>query len=320
MSLEDIVFETCQMRESEYFYVGENIPERKLSNAIKEFSIPADEVIYALVDATVFGSAKNGVVFTNKGFHIRNSWTGDMREGFMDWKDLQYAEFDSTKALTKNEVWIDNLQIELSGSSLTPPILKQTFIVLQEEILKYYKQDEKPAEKQQPKKNSKSKKIVKWMLASDGNQYGPYGEQDIIDMIESSQVFGDKDYVWQQGMTEWALLNDCPPFNAFFTPNLPPPLTTPPLPEHTATDEQYEQIDVNEATISDLLSLPYFSLEIANALLLKRKELGGQFNSMAEIQEVVALQPHEFEKVKQYLSIKVEQKTFARRSGRMIDY
>lgn len=326
MSLEEIIFEVCESRMSEFFYVGDQIPDRKRQNALNEYSLSGDESIFALIDTTVFGSAKQGALLTNKGIHIINSWTGEMGRGYMDWEDFQHAEFDSNNRFSKKEVLIDNLQIEMSGASLKPSVLQQTFEMIQERILDYYEQNTDQVAEARPSQKSTnaattfapSSKKATWMLAINGQQYGPYEEQTIIEMIQTNQVNGSKDLLWKQGMDSWQLINDCAPFTTYLAPPLPP--IAPPVIEPPATDEKYDQLDVNQATMSDFLSLPFFSLESSNALLLKRTELGGQFKSMEQVQEVLALEPHEFEKIKEHLKIIVEDKSNSRIGGRMIDY
>jgi len=54
------------------FYIKPNIPKSKLINAINSFCpnlSPSDILI--IVDDTVFGSAKNGVVITNDGIYAK---------------------------------------------------------------------------------------------------------------------------------------------------------------------------------------------------------------------------------------------------------
>lgn len=322
-----MIFDACSDRTSEFFYVGTNIPKRKLQNALSEFSVTKNESVFALVDTTVFGSAKQGALFTNKGIHVKNSWTGDMSEGFISWNDFQYAEFENTNRFTKKEVWMDNVQIEMSGASLTPQILQETLSFIQQRIQNYYNQiNERPSEnrqaaRQQSKPATPPPPVQEsWMVAIDGQQYGPYNDQTIIDMIQTNQVIGEKDFLWKQGMENWVPIKDCVPFNIYLAPTPPPLAAAPLVVEPPATDEKYTQVDVNEATISDLLSLPYFSLENSNSLLLKRKELGGRFQSIDQVQAVLALAPHEFEKLRSYLIITEDQNNFSRMGGRVIDY
>ncbi len=53
------------------YYHKDSIPEKKLLNARIYMEVPADEIVFGLCDYTVFGSAKEGVVFTNRGIYAR---------------------------------------------------------------------------------------------------------------------------------------------------------------------------------------------------------------------------------------------------------
>ncbi|RST71815.1 DUF4339 domain-containing protein [Siminovitchia acidinfaciens] len=318
MSLEQVIFDACQQRESENFFVGENIPQRKLQNVFKEYPISSDEQIFALVDTTVFGSAKQGAVLTNMGIHVKNSWTGDVREGFINWHDFQYAEFSHTNRFSSKELWIDNLQIEMSGSSLTPPIFLQTLSYIQQCIHNYYDQRGQQQANSHHPAAPPLPGLETWMVAVDGEQYGPYDEQTIKGMIQSGQISGTKDYVWKQGMDNWALIKDSAPFSSYVAPAPPP--ASPAFQEQPATDEQYKEIDVNTAALGDLLSLPYITLESANALLLRREALGGAFESIEQVEEVLALSPHEFERIRPYMKVAGSQKSAFQMGGRVIDF
>lgn len=57
------------------FFVGDAIPPKKLANGAQACDARAQDVL-ALADLTVFGSAKNCVLFTEQGIHYRNDWSG----------------------------------------------------------------------------------------------------------------------------------------------------------------------------------------------------------------------------------------------------
>jgi hypothetical protein len=49
-----------------------NIPEKKLINAKKAMNVPKNQTVLILFDETVFGSAKEGMVFTEWGIYYKN--------------------------------------------------------------------------------------------------------------------------------------------------------------------------------------------------------------------------------------------------------
>ena len=52
--------------------VAPEIPEKKLVNGVQRFGVPEEEVVLALIDTTVFGSAKDGLIFGAHGVYFRN--------------------------------------------------------------------------------------------------------------------------------------------------------------------------------------------------------------------------------------------------------
>ncbi len=72
----------------EGYFVAPEIPEKKLRNARERCQIPSSDRVLALVDCTVFGSAKNCLAFAASGAYFHNDPTNDPRKGH-----IPYAEF-----------------------------------------------------------------------------------------------------------------------------------------------------------------------------------------------------------------------------------
>ncbi|MEM1095063.1 MAG: hypothetical protein AAGJ10_10705 [Bacteroidota bacterium] len=68
--IRELIPHAPQMR----LYVAPNIPENKLQNALGDYapSLAADHVL-ALFDATLMGSAKDGILFTADGIRFQNN-------------------------------------------------------------------------------------------------------------------------------------------------------------------------------------------------------------------------------------------------------
>jgi hypothetical protein len=75
------------------FYLYPGIPAKKEKNARLASKIPNDEVIIALVNHAVWGSAKNHLVFAKKGIYFRNDWTASTSGAFF----FPYSRFPSAK-------------------------------------------------------------------------------------------------------------------------------------------------------------------------------------------------------------------------------
>lgn len=73
------VFESCRGVEGlEELYIGQDIPDDKLSNAAESMKIKENEVAI-LWDTTVFGSAKDGMLVTEKAVYFKNLWEDPKR-------------------------------------------------------------------------------------------------------------------------------------------------------------------------------------------------------------------------------------------------
>lgn len=54
-------------------FISPEIPEKKLNNAIKSFGCKDNhKAILAIYDNTIFGNAKDGIVFTGEKYYTKN--------------------------------------------------------------------------------------------------------------------------------------------------------------------------------------------------------------------------------------------------------
>ena len=87
----------AQYRCDDLFYRQSPKFPAKLGNMTKVIQekcnrqVSSDDAV-AILDCTVFGSAKNGILFCRTGFYALNDWTSDENTGFVSWADfLQYG-------------------------------------------------------------------------------------------------------------------------------------------------------------------------------------------------------------------------------------
>ncbi len=81
-------------------YVSPNIPEKKLANAVKAFSYEGDEgAIICILDNTMFGSAKEGVLVTGDRIIYKESFGDAVTVNFSEINDVSY---ESRVTTTKN--------------------------------------------------------------------------------------------------------------------------------------------------------------------------------------------------------------------------
>ena len=70
---------------------------------------------------------------------------------------------------------------------------------------------------------------VNYMVAVNGQQYGPFNMQQLQQMVQSGQ-FNAQSYVWKQGMANWEVAGNVPELAGLFGAVPPPMPPTPPMP------------------------------------------------------------------------------------------
>jgi hypothetical protein len=107
---------------SEYYL--DPIPEKKVNNARESLHIPPAERLVALIDFSVFGSAKDAMVVTGIGLYWKNGM--DQTTKNLSWDELRQftpceVPFLNLKSIVFNDnrkmVFNDNLKMSLSGAS-----------------------------------------------------------------------------------------------------------------------------------------------------------------------------------------------------------
>ena len=315
MNQEEIIIDACISMEAAHFYVGENIPTKKLNRAVKEMDIPNNEQIIALIDCTVLGSAKYGAVFTSTGIYVKNDWTSDVRDGYLDWESIVDADLMYTNKFGNQEIWINNLHIQMSGSSLSPKHVHDVLTYIQERLDTIYQHEKSSTLQPSPSRDQPTQE--QWLVTKQGERYGPYDANTVGQMLMNGQLQAERHYIWQQGMTEWIHIHESKTFQKYIVPALPLSPSKELGDNRVTMDESNDKIDINHATLAELLTLPYFTLQKANKLLLKRDDMG-RFQKIEEVQQIIQIQPHQFEELKQCIFIDSPPKNV--RFGRTIDY
>lgn len=131
--MEKQVLGVLQNFHCEGFYVTPDIPRKKAENAYASYGMPASVNVYAIVDATVFGSAKNGLAFTSEGLFWKNDWTTTSAKTHMSWD-----EFKSTaqlRAVKGSELLLGNAcAFGMAGSGMKPKVLLQLMEKLAQQL------------------------------------------------------------------------------------------------------------------------------------------------------------------------------------------
>lgn len=266
--IEDI-YDICCKHKTEGLFVGKDISERKLENVYEEFPISRDEEIIAVIDATVFGSCKYGLAIGTKGLYVNNDWTGTVRRGFLSWDDLKDAHISM---VNQDEVEVvPNFTVVLSGSSVEMINFIAFLVDFQDYMVK---------------KGTK-KLETQWWVAIQGRKYGPYTTSKIVEKIHNHELVIDT-FVWKRGMDQWGTLGTVSEFQETLAV-VPPPL---PMVE----SEVLEVIELNRASICELLLLPGIDLNNVQ-LFIEERARKGRFDAYQEVKEVLKVQPQEFEEI-----------------------
>lgn len=133
--MKNSILNELQKVNSSDFYISGKIPKDKLKNAISNYPIPAAEDVLALIDATVFGSAKNGMAIGLKGIYWKNDWTTDTVKNFLHWNDL----IANTKQITtkgSDLILSPGCVCSLAGSSVKSKLLLDLLLSIIEKISK----------------------------------------------------------------------------------------------------------------------------------------------------------------------------------------
>ncbi len=83
--------------DGQFLHVAPDIKEKKLRNAAASFLIPDDEEVIGLLDTTVMGSAKTGLVFGLRGVYFRNSGSSADGAHALDYSQLVECDFDTSE-------------------------------------------------------------------------------------------------------------------------------------------------------------------------------------------------------------------------------
>jgi hypothetical protein len=116
------------------FHVYPKIPERKLKNAVERCRVHPMENVLALIDCTVFGSAKNCVLITSGGLYYSNDAVGKVPGGALPFFELARREISLSGEFDIDLGKEDSL--ETSGS----PMERERIVAVLEALAALFKQ------------------------------------------------------------------------------------------------------------------------------------------------------------------------------------
>lgn len=326
----DDLFQICAKYTGDKYYVDEVIPEKKLANARKHFPIPPVERVVALIDATVFGSAKTGLAISEEGIRWHNGSNNNAKgpkSVFLPWDKFASAPINYRGMINISVQIGEGTEFDMPSQAMNKKNLVQLLSEIQSLI------------GSAPTISGRSQ----WMLAISGQQFGPYDLSTIREMIVGRQIDPEECWAWREGMSGWVRFNQVPALTTLLhelthrPQRTPPPLPTfaPPVPvgsqtregllqtpvhpDTSGTSERFgSQTDLNHAAVDDLLALPGLTLPHSRKLVRERDSRGG-FRTVEEVGHLLGFQPHQTERLKERALV-TPYKGSRPSAGRVVDF
>lgn len=97
------------------------VPLSKIENAFKYYPVDRDDTPLILIDTTLFGSAKTGVLIGKNGVYWENDWTTDSAKKKLSWGELVYLYNENEECISAYETNLffnDDCVLNMAGSSM----------------------------------------------------------------------------------------------------------------------------------------------------------------------------------------------------------
>ncbi|MBN1459191.1 MAG: DUF4339 domain-containing protein [Armatimonadetes bacterium] len=324
------------------YYSGGDIPTNKLMNAKKSLRIPGTEDVYAVIDCTVFGSAKDAIVVAASGIYAKN--TDSSGPQYFSWKELAELNIlSSRESLTVMEVVFSNgRKLNCVGQTMG---VNDGIIPLLNDLLGVLRAAEESMD---------------WFVVADGAQQGPYSRKALKQMVTDGVIVPAATSVWRDGMPSWVPMHTIPELAARPKGPTPPPFvppqaagpTPPPFPSspgeqqpqtqaplqpqapartHTPAqtgtgtstsapptglptdgiktrfvdgERGSELVDINSAEADRLVLLPSMTLAHARLIENERQARLG-FTTVEEVGQLLGLEPHQVERLRPLVTFSV---------------
>ena len=117
------------------FYIGDKIPPNKLQNAKSIYFTDGSDQALALIDCTVFGSAKNGMVIGLKGLYWKNDFGNATFFSWDNFKETQPSLIN--KFSDKGIILKPDMIFGMAGSQAKPETVLKALTKLAEPASKY---------------------------------------------------------------------------------------------------------------------------------------------------------------------------------------
>ncbi|MBN2566150.1 MAG: DUF4339 domain-containing protein, partial [Candidatus Eisenbacteria bacterium] len=170
---------------------------------------PGMEDVYAIIDCTVFGSAKDAIVVAASGIYAKN--TDSAGPQYFSWKELaELSILSSRESLTVMEVAFSNgRKLNCVGQAMG---VNDGIIPLLNDLLGVLRAAEESMD---------------WFVVVDGAQQGPYSRKALKQMVTDGVMVPAATSVWRDGMASWAPMQTIRELDARPKGPAPPPFVPP---------------------------------------------------------------------------------------------
>lgn len=133
---------TCAYLHASSYYIADMVPEKKRENAMKLYPPPQNGRIAALIDTTIFGSAKSGMLISEYGISWKNNWINPSANTSMIWEEV------ARKSIVQKDKYLvvfdKNSLFDTCGSTIEIKKLIHLFEKIQSLFLQHHAQPETP--------------------------------------------------------------------------------------------------------------------------------------------------------------------------------
>lgn len=179
--------------------VGEQMPPKKVNNAIDNFPISRSESVLALLDTTVMGSNKTGLAICAGGLHWKNDWTVKSAKTQLSWDEFL------TVAIRRDgsDVYFGPQNVlGISGSSFGKDKLTLMLTELQKMLREMGAKTANPSAPV-PAPGSGSPDRL-WWIACKGEVHGPLVDHYLVPRLLEIGLDVDDCRFWHPQVSDWA--------------------------------------------------------------------------------------------------------------------
>jgi hypothetical protein len=91
----DILRIAARYSKEYHFYYGDSIPFEKMNNARQAMQFAPDEKVYILIDNSILGNAKKGMVICDSGIYWKNMFATKTVKNHLGWEEFSKAQIEA---------------------------------------------------------------------------------------------------------------------------------------------------------------------------------------------------------------------------------